>query len=262
MPLRSIGKVPMRIEHDLKLTFDDVLIRPKRSTLVSRSDVTLIREFKFRHSNKTWTGVPIVAANMDTTGVFGVAKVLQNHSMLTCLQKFYSTKQCSEAWNDNVDPNFVAITCGSTENSLELLKKKMSTSKEISMICVDVANGYREIFLDYIKEVRMNFPDSIVIAGNVATREMTEALILAGADVVKVGIGPGSICTTRIVTGVGVPQVSAVAEVTQALKKKDIPIIADGGIRFSGDIAKAIAAGGHTVMLGSVLAGTEAAPGE
>ncbi len=157
----------MRIEHDLKLTFDDVLIRPKRSTLVSRSDVTLVREFTFRHSNKTWTGVPIVAANMDTTGVFGVAKVLQNHGMLTCLQKFYSTKECSNAWSDNVDPRFVAITCGSTENSLELLKKKMSTSNEISMICVDVANGYREVFLDYIKEVRMNFPNSIVIAGNV-----------------------------------------------------------------------------------------------
>ena len=251
----------MRIEHDLKLTFDDVLIRPKRSTLVSRSDVTLIREFKFRHSNKTWKGVPIVAANMDTTGVFGVAKVLQNHSMLTCLQKFYSTKQCSEAWNDNVDPNFVAITCGSTENSLELLKKKMSTSKEISMICVDVANGYREIFLDYIKEVRMNFPDSIVIAGNVATREMTEALILAGADVVKVGIGPGSVCTTRKVAGVGYPQLSAISECADAAHGLGGHVMADGGCSSPGDVAKAFGAGAHFVMLGGMLAGHDESEG-
>ena len=180
----------MRVEQDVKLTFDDVLIRPKRSTLISRSDVTLVRNFKFRHSDATWEGVPIVAANMDTTGVFGVAKVLQNHKMLTCLQKFYSTRQCSDAWNNGVDPKFVAITCGSTEDSLELLKKKMGTSEGLSMICVDVANGYREVFLEFIKDVRRNFPDSIIIAGNVATREMTEALILAGADVVKVGIGP------------------------------------------------------------------------
>ena len=108
----------MRVEHDVKLTFDDVLIRPKRSTLVSRSDVTLVRDFKFRHSDTTWTGVPIVAANMDTTGVFGVSRVLQNHRMLTCLQKFYSTRQCSDAWDDGIDPGHVAITCGSTEDSL------------------------------------------------------------------------------------------------------------------------------------------------
>ena len=206
----------MRVEHDVKLTFDDVLIRPKRSTLVSRSDVTLVRDFKFRHSDTTWTGVPIVAANMDTTGVFGVSRILQNHRMLTCLQKFYSTRQCSEAWDDGIDPGHVAITCGSTEDSLELLKKKMATSDELSMICVDVANGYREVFLDFIKDVRRNYPNSIVIAGNVATREMTEALILAGADVVKVGIGPGSVCTTRKVAGVGYPQLSAISECADA----------------------------------------------
>ena len=206
----------MRVEHDVKLTFDDVLIRPKRSTLVSRSDVTLVRDFKFRHSDTTWTGVPIVLANMDTTGVFEVSRILQNHRMLTCLQKFYSTRQCSEAWDDGIDPGHVAITCGSTEDSLELLKKKMATSDELSMICVDVANGYREVFLDFIKDVRRNYPNSIVIAGNVATREMTEALILAGADVVKVGIGPGSVCTTRKVAGVGYPQLSAISECADA----------------------------------------------
>ena len=152
------------------MTFDDVLIRPKRSTLVSRSDVTLFREFKFRHSNEIWKGVPIVAANMDTTGVFGVAKVLQNHGMLTCLQKFYSTRQYADAWNEDINPRFVAVTCGSTEDSLTLLKKKMSTSKELSMICVDVANGYREVFLEFIKDVRSNFPNSSITCRGILTK--------------------------------------------------------------------------------------------
>ena len=132
----------------------------------------------------------------------------------------------------------------------------------VDVLVLDSAHGHSEGVLNKIKEVKSNFKDIQIIGGNVATGEGALALVEAGADAVKVGIGPGSICTTRIVTGVGVPQISAVAKVTEALQKKDIPIIADGGIRFSGDIAKAIAAGGHTVMLGSVLAGTEEAPGE
>lgn len=252
----------MRIEHDVKLTFDDVLIRPKRSTLISRSDVTLVRDFKFRHSDTTWTGVPIVAANMDTTGVFGVSRILQNHRMLTCLQKFYSTRQCSDAWDDGINPEHVAITCGSTEDSLELLKKKMATSDELSMVCVDVANGYREVFLDFIKDVRRSFPNSIVIAGNVATREMTEALILAGADVVKVGIGPGSVCTTRKVAGVGYPQLSAISECADAAHGLGGHVMADGGCSSPGDVAKAFAAGADFVMLGGMLAGHDESGGE
>ena len=252
----------MRVEQDVKLTFDDVLIRPKRSTLVSRSDVTLVRDFKFRHSDTTWTGVPIVAANMDTTGVFGVSRILQKHRMLTCLQKFYSTRQCSDAWDDGIDPEHVAITCGSTEDSLELLKKKMATSDELSMICVDVANGYREVFLEFIKDVRRIYPNSIVIAGNVATREMTEALILAGADVVKVGIGPGSVCTTRKVAGVGYPQLSAISECADAAHGLGGHVMADGGCSSPGDVAKAFAAGADFVMLGGMLAGHDESGGE
>ena len=252
----------MRVEHDVKLTFDDVLIRPKRSTLVSRSDVTLVREFKFRHSDTTWEGVPVVAANMDTTGVFGVAEVLQKHGMLTCLQKFYSTRQCSEAWDDGIDPGHVAITCGSTEDSLELLKKKMATSSELSMICVDVANGYREVFLDFIRDVRKSYSNSIIIAGNVATREMTEALILAGADVVKVGIGPGAVCTTRKVAGVGYPQLSAISECADAAHGLGGHVMADGGCSSPRDVAKAFAAGADFVMLGGMLAGHDESGGE
>ena len=252
----------MRVEHDVKLTFDDVLIRPKRSTLVSRSDVSLVREFSFRHSDTTWEGVPIVAANMDTTGLFDVARVLQGHGMLTCLQKFYSTSAYSGAWENGVDSGDVAVTCGSTEESFELLQRKMATDEGIQMICIDVANGYREVFLDFVKRVRSEFPDKIVIAGNVATREMTEALILAGADIVKVGIGPGSVCTTRKVAGVGYPQLSAISECADAAHGLLGHVMADGGCSSPGDVAKAFAAGADFVMLGGMLAGHDESGGE
>ena len=252
----------MRVEHDVKLAFDDVLIRPKRSTLVSRSDVSLEREFSFRHSDTTWKGVPIVAANMDTTGLFDVARVLQDHGMLTCLQKFYSTSACAEAWSNGVDASHVAVTCGSTEESFELLQRKMGTDERIQMICIDVANGYREVFLDFVKRVRSEFPDKILIAGNVATREMTEALILAGADIVKVGIGPGSVCTTRKVAGVGYPQLSAISECADAAHGLLGHVMADGGCSSPGDVAKAFAAGADFVMLGGMLAGHDESGGE
>ena len=252
----------MRIERDLKLTFDDVLIRPKRSTLVSRSDVNLVREFKFRHAKGTWTGIPIVAANMDTTRLFSIARVLQGHKMLTCTQKFYSTKEFSEAWEEGVEPACIAVTCGSTVESFDLLKRKMATNKDLKMICIDVANGYREVFLQFVRRVRKEFSDKIIIAGNVATREMTEALILAGADIVKVGIGPGSVCTTRKVAGVGYPQLSAISECADAAHGLNGHVMSDGGCSSPGDVSKAFAAGADFVMLGGMLAGHDESGGE
>lgn len=252
----------MRIERDLKLTFDDVLIRPKRSTLVSRSDVNLVRKFTFRHTEETWDGVPIVAANMDTTGLFSIAEILQGHKMLTCTQKFYSTKEFTDAWENGLNSEFVAVTCGSTDESFELLKRKMATNKGLKMICIDVANGYREVFLNFVKKVRGEFPEKIIIAGNVATREMTEALILAGADIVKVGIGPGSVCTTRKVAGVGYPQLSAISECADAAHGLNGHVMSDGGCSSPGDVAKAFAAGADFVMLGGMLAGHDESGGE
>ena len=252
----------MRIERDLKLTFDDVLIRPKRSTLISRFDVNLVRKFTFRHTEETWDGVPIVAANMDTTGLFSIAEILQGHKMLTCTQKFYSTKEFSDAWENGVNSEFVAVTCGSTDESFELLKRKMATNKGLKMICIDVANGYREVFLNFVKKVRGAFPEKIIIAGNVATREMTEALILAGADIVKVGIGPGSVCTTRKVAGVGYPQLSAISECADAAHGLNGHVMSDGGCSSPGDVAKAFAAGADFVMLGGMLAGHDESGGE
>ena len=182
--------------------------------------------------------------------------------MLTCTQKFYSTKEYSKAWEQGIDPEYIAITCGSTENSFDLVRRKVATNKNLKMICIDVANGYREIFLEFVKRVREEFPSKIIIAGNVATREMTEALILAGADIVKVGIGPGSVCTTRKVAGVGYPQLSAISECSDAAHGLLGHVMADGGCSSPGDVAKAFAAGADFVMLGGMFAGHDESGGE
>ena len=252
----------MRIDDDLKLTFRDVLIRPKRSTLKSRSDVSLSRVFKFRHTDIEWEGVPVVAANMDTTGTFEMAKALQKNKMMTCLQKFYSVKEIKEAIEGGMNPDNIAVTSGSTKESLELLKRKMAIHKQLKFICLDVANGYREDFLQFVRRTRKEFNDKIIIAGNVATRELTEALILAGADIVKVGIGPGSVCTTRKVAGVGYPQLSAISECSDAAHGLAGHVMADGGCTSPGDVAKAFAAGADFVMLGGMLAGHDESGGE
>ena len=181
----------MRIEDEIKLTFDDVLIRPKRSTLVSRSEVVLERQFKFKHTNKIWTGVPIFSANMDTTGTFETAITLQKHKMLTAIHKFYSIKDW-EKNVENLDPDFISVTVGQSKEDLQLGQKIFSLNSDIKYLCIDVANGYREDFINSVKNYRETFPDKIIIAGNVATWEMTEALILAGADIVKIGFGAGA----------------------------------------------------------------------
>lgn len=252
----------MRIDDDLKLTFRDVLIRPKRSTLKSRSDVTLSREFKFRHTDVAWEGVPVVAANMDTTGTFEMATALQKNNMLTCLQKFYSVREIKSALKGGMDPDNIAVTSGSTDESLELLSRKMSLDDKLKFICLDVANGYREDFLQFVRKVRKQFKNKIIIAGNIATREMSEALILAGADIVKVGIGPGSVCTTRKVAGVGYPQLSAISECADAAHGLGGHVMSDGGCTSPGDVAKAFAAGADFVMLGGMFAGHDESGGE
>ena len=251
----------MRIEDEIKLTFDDVLIRPKRSTLVSRSEVVLERQFKFKHTNEIWTGVPIFSANMDTTGTFETAITLQKHKMLTAIHKFYSIKD----WEQNVeklDPNFISVTVGQSKEDLELGQKIFSLNNDIKYLCIDVANGYREDFINSVKSYRETFPDKINIAGNVATREMTEALIIAGADIVKIGIGPGSVCTTRSVAGVGYPQLSSISECSDAAHGLGGHVMADGGCKYPGDVSKAFGAGADYVMLGGMFAGHKESGGE
>lgn len=239
----------MRIETDIKLDYADVLIRPKRSTLVSRKDVDLKRTYTFPHAPGKWTGIPIIAANMDGVGTFSMMKSLSKHSLLTALHKYYEPKEYKD-----IKTNFTFITTGITPADLKKLKQIEKIQKP-KMICIDVANGYTENFVDFIRSVRKRNPQAIIMAGNVVTGEMTEQLILSGADIVKVGIGPGTVCTTRLVAGVGYPQLSAVIECADAAHGLGGHICADGGCRSSGDIAKAFGAGADFVMTGGMLAG-------
>jgi GMP reductase len=251
----------MRIEPELKLDFHNVLIRPKRSTLKSRQEVSLERTFTFRHTQKQWTGVPILSSNMDTTGTMEMAKVFAEYKMITVLHKYYSKDEVVRFLEENpaVTP-YVAISAGSAEGDLERLRGIMAESK-VEMVCLDVANGYTESFVTCVKKVRDMFPEKIIMAGNVVTADMTESLILAGADIIKVGIGGGSACTTRKQTGCGYPQLSAVMECADAAHGLKAHIISDGGCVVPGDIAKAMGGGADFVMLGGMLAGHEESGG-
>lgn len=246
----------MRIEDDIKLDFRDVLIRPKRSTLSSRKEVDLTRTYTFKHSNYKWTGVPIMAANMDGVGTFHMAANLNVHNMFTCLVKSYDLESYINSQNlfDDVYSNF-AVSTGTSNTDLTKLKQILNVFTEIQFICIDVANGYSERFGDFVAEVRKTYPFKTIIAGNVVTADMTQELILRGADIVKVGIGPGSVCTTRVQTGVGYPQLSAIIECADAAHGLGAHIIADGGCACPGDVAKAFGAGADYVMLGGMLAG-------
>ncbi len=247
----------MRIESDLKLGFKDVMIRPKRSTLNSRSQVNLEREFKFLHSSFVWKGIPIIAANMDTVGTFEMAKALANKHLLTAIHKHYTINQWDKFLKDTPENilNYIAVSTGTGKSDSEKLAKILALNSQLKFICIDVANGYSEHFVRFLKQARESYPDKVIIAGNVVTGEMVEELLLAGADIVKVGIGPGSVCTTRVKTGVGYPQLSAIIECADAAHGLGGQIISDGGCKTPGDIAKAFGAGADFVMLGGMLAG-------
>lgn len=254
----------MRIEMDLKLGFKDVMFRPKRSTLKSRSEVSLEQNFKFLHSTSTWTGIPIMGANMDTVGTFEMAQVLAKEKLFTAIHKHYTL----EEWNrflQNATPDFydyIAVSTGTGKEDFEKIEKIIAANPSLKFICIDVANGYSEHFVQFLKKTRKQYPDKIIIAGNVVTGEMTEELLLAGADIVKVGIGPGSVCTTRVKTGVGYPQLSAIIECADAAHGLGGHIISDGGCTTPGDVAKAFGAGADFVMLGGMLAGHTESGGE
>ena len=250
----------MRIENEVKLDYKDVLIRPKRSTLRSRKEVDLKRKYKFRNSGGFWSGVPIIAANMDGVGTFSMAYELSRFDMFTCITKQNSPKDWYNQFGD-ITPDHLAISVGTNLKEYEKAKEIIATCN-LNWICIDIANGYSEHFVDFVRMVRNEHPDLNIIAGNVVTADMTQELILAGADVVKVGIGPGSVCTTRIQTGVGYPQLSAVIECADAAHGLGGHIIADGGCTCPGDIAKAFGAGADFVMLGGMLAGHEEGGGD
>ena len=251
----------MRIETEIKLDFKDVLIRPKRSTLKSRSQVALERTFRFKHSNQKWTGVPIIVANMDTTGTFEMASAISKHRVITALHKHYDASEIIEFANNNPDAvEFVAVSSGTSDDDFKKISTVLEETK-ISFICLDVANGYSEHFVDYVRKVREAFPHNTIMAGNVVTAEMVEQLVLAGADIIKVGIGGGSVCTTRKKAGVGYPQLSAVIECADAANGLGAHVISDGGCTVPGDLSKAFGGGAHFVMLGGMMAGHDESAG-
>jgi GMP reductase len=264
----------MRIEEDMKLDYKDVLIRPKRSTLGSRKEVDLERGYTFRNylpdfpdniETRHWRGIPIMASNMDGVGTFEMADQLATAGIFTCLVKTYSEDDLLDYFNTDMyeRTNYVAMSIGITDNDRNKFDRVYANADgNIKFVCVDVANGYSERFADFIRKLRTDYPNVVIIAGNVVTGEMTEELILAGADIIKVGIGPGSVCTTRIQTGVGYPQLSAVIECADAAHGLGGHIIADGGCTSPGDVAKAFAAGADFVMLGGMLAGHDEGGGE
>jgi len=290
----------MRIDNELKLDYKDVLLRPKRSELTSRKDVDLVREFAFKNAGGEgsdpkaygWKGIPIVAANMDTVGTFETAKTLAKYRMLTCISKHYDgdvwthklngygiwkNKEQREAnekdwkydresdnWQnriyEHISPSIGIKYDPEKTDDIDYLNNITWNFYHTRFVCIDAANGYTSRFCDFIKRVREEHPALIIIAGNVVTGEMTEEILLSGADIVKVGIGGGSVCTTRVQTGVGYPQLSAVIECADAAHGIGGHIMADGGCCCTGDIAKAFCAGADFVMLGGMLAGhTESA---
>ncbi|WP_062267878.1 GMP reductase [Endozoicomonas arenosclerae] len=254
----------MRVEADIKLGFKDVLFRPKRSTLKSRSQVSLERTFKFVHTDQEWTGVPVIAANMDTVGTFSIALALAEHKMLTAVHKHYTI----EEWKAFLDSapagieNHIMVSSGTSEADFAKLNDILALDDKLRFICIDVANGYSEHFVRYVSKVRKQHPNKVIIAGNVVTGEMVEELILKGADIVKVGIGPGSVCTTRVKTGVGYPQLSATIECADAAHGVSGQIISDGGCTCAGDVSKAFGGGADFVMIGGMFAGHDESAGE
>ncbi|MBI4195597.1 MAG: GMP reductase [Betaproteobacteria bacterium] len=246
----------MHIDRDLKLDFRDVLIRPKRSALPSRAEVAIHREFTFKHSQRKYRGIPIIAANMDTVGTFEMARALAQFDLSVALHKHYAEDRLVAFFTSLGSKSSAYYSMGITRSDLEKFEGVMRRAGDaIEYVCVDVANGYTESFVKFIEKFREAWPGLTIMAGNVVTGEMTEELILSGADIVKVGIGPGSVCTTRSMTGVGYPQLSAVIECADAAHGLGGLICADGGCAAPGDLAKAFGGGADFVMLGGMLAG-------
>ena len=254
----------MRIENDLKLGFKDVMFRPKRSTLKSRSKVNLKRDFNFFHSANKWSGIPIMAANMDTVGTFEMALALSSKELFTAIHKHYSVEEWKTFLKDAPEgiEDYIAVSTGIGKRDADKLAAILKNNYKLKFICIDVANGYSQHFVNFVKETHKEYPSKVIIAGNVVTGEMVEELILAGADLIKVGIGPGSVCTTRLKTGVGYPQLSAIIECADAAHGLGGQIISDGGCVTPGDVAKAFGAGADFVMLGGMLAGHDESGGK
>ena len=260
----------MRIDNDVKLDFNDVLIRPKRSTLTSRKSVDLERSFTFMHSGRNWTGVPVAASNMDTTGTFEMAHALAQHRMITALHKHYSVDELERFFAEFSNPDYIAYSLGIRDEDFGKLEAVLEAGlgSQFNFIVLDVPNAYLERFIAKVEELRRLCPAHTIIAGNCVTNEITEEILLRGADIVKVGIGSGSACTTRRMTGVGYPQLSAIIECADAAHGISNPatgvglVMSDGGAVYPADAAKAFCGGADFLMSGQFFSGFAQSGGE
>ena len=242
-----------------KLDFNNVLIKPRQSNLNSRKDVDLVVNYTTLHSKKILSGIPIIASNMDTIGTFSMAYALSKDKLFTVIHKHYSL----DKWKDFINlPEFdeinkyLFISSGTRKNDIEKLCQIISFSGgKIDKICLDNANGHINVFIENVKNIRKMFPHSIIMAGSVATKTGGLKLLEAGADIIRYGIGSGSVCTTRMITGVGVPQFSLILDCANAIQKKGGIFLSDGGITCPGDIGKAFGAGADFVMCGGLFNG-------
>jgi GMP reductase len=258
-----------KIINEIKLDFDDVLIRPKRSTLSSRSEVCLVRDFHFLHSPRRFAAIPVVVANMDTTGTFAMADVVCRNQAMVALHKHYKPEHLIDYYcnstNDHKELTFYST--GTSSSDIEKLTFVFNAIRdkgcEFPNICVDVANGYSEKFVKTVAHIRRLYENIVIMAGNVVTPEMVEELLLHGkVDIIKIGIGPGAVCTTRLKTGVGYGQISACLECADAAHGLGGHICGDGGCKHVGDIAKVFGTNADFVMCGNFFAGCDECEGE
>ena len=257
----------MKIENDIKLDFNDVLFRPKRSTFSSRSEVNVERTFNFKHSKRSWTGVPIISSNMDTVSSIEMFKSLSKYKCITCFHKYININEIITACKSGYSSEYFMLSTGITDKDytklIEDYEQLQSNGIDLAFICIDVANGYMFKLVEFCKKIRKQFPKTTIVAGNVVSRELVEELVINGqVDIIKVGIGSGAVCTTRLQTGVGIPQFSAVMECADAAHGLGGTIISDGGICYPGDVSKAYGGGADFVMLGSMLSGHTECSGE
>lgn len=253
----------MKLDNEIKLDFNDVLIRPKRSELSSRKEVDLETNFKFKYSSLNWDGVPIICSNMDTVGTIEMYNSISNYRMITCFHKYINV---DDIISNYCSPNYFMLSTGIGERDLNSLVSNISKLQkaniDVQFICIDVANGYMFKLVEFCKKIRELYPNKVIVAGNVVTREMVEELIINGkVDIVKVGIGSGAVCTTRLQTGVGMPQFSSIVECSDAAHGLGGHIISDGGVCCPGDVSKAIGAGSDFVMMGSMFSGHDECAG-
>jgi len=259
-----------QIRDSIELDFCDVLFQPKRTTINSRQEANVIREYKFKYYPKVISSCGIMAANMATTGTFEINNVLQKYKAITCLHKHYDFSEKENfdyiaqnyAKAESENNTYTFISTGLKDDKDQVFTTLSNKDFKIDKLCIDIANGYIPKLTEFVKEVRNRFPDLLIMVGNVVTGDMTQDLILSGADIVKVGIGPGSVCTTRKLTGVGRPQLSAILECADAAHGVRGLVCADGGCTCAGDVSKAFGAGADFVMLGGMFAGTDEASGD